>query len=226
MNRHARRAIFFSLDGTLADNHDVMRQALGNFAAAFGHAATPDELRVLEGPPAPILIARLKLAWALPQKLDDLLRFYGALIDNALLVAPPMPEAAATLQAAFDHGWKVGIVTSNATARSRAWLARSELARFVTVVIGGDDVCLGKPEPEPYLMALARSGCTREGTIAVEDSLPGAKSATAAGLRTFGLAPERREAVDWPESVRLIAALDELVPELTRQRLRRAAGLR
>jgi HAD superfamily hydrolase (TIGR01509 family) len=226
MNRHAHRAIFFGLDGTLADNHDVMRQALDNFAAAFGHAATPAELRALEGPPAPILIARLKLAWALPQKLDDLLRFYGALIDAALLDAPPMREAAATLQAAFDHGWTIGVVTSNATARSRTWLARSSLAQFVTLVIGGDDVCLGKPEPEPYLMALARSGCSREGSLAVEDSMPGARSAIAAGLRTFGLAPETREALDWPEPVRLIAALDELIPELTRQRFRRAAGLR
>jgi beta-phosphoglucomutase-like phosphatase (HAD superfamily) len=75
-------------------------------------------------------------------------------------------------------------------------------------------------------MALARSACARESSIAVEDSARGARSALSAGLRTFGYAPEGRAAVDWPESVRLIGALDELIPELTRQRFRRAVGIR
>lgn len=226
MSRRAPRAIFFSLDGTLADDHGVMRQALGNFAAAFGHVATEEELSEADGPPAPILIARLKQDWALPQKLDDLLRFHGALIDGALLDVSPSPGAIATLEAAFNHGWKVGVVTSNTIARSQAWLTRRGLAPFVNVIVAGDEVCLGKPQPEPYLMALARSGCARDGSLAVEDSVPGARSAIAAGLRTFGFAPDGRAPVEWPESVRLIGALQELVPELTGQRLRRVASSR
>lgn len=226
MNRHARRAIFFDLDGTLADSHGVMRQVFGNFAAAFGHDATDAEFATVDGPPAPILIAKLKRDWGLPQKLPDLMHFYGTLLDAALLDVPPAPGTTVTLEAAFRHGWKVGVVTSNATTRTRTWLARRGLAPFVDVVVGGDDVCLGKPEPEPYLMALARSGCARDASLAVEDSLPGARSALAAGLRTFGFAPEGREPIAWPEPVRLIGALDELMPELTRQRFRRVAGLR
>ncbi len=225
MSRHTRRGIFFDLEGTLVDSHDVMRQVFGNFAAAFGHDATDAEFAAIDGTPAAILIAKLKQNWALPQKLDDLIHFYNSLVDAALLDVPPAPGAMPVLEAAFRHGWKIGVVTSNKAARSRTWLARRGLAPFVDVVVGGDDICLGKPEPEPYLMALARSGCGREASIAVESSLQGARSALAAGLRTFGFAPEGRAPIDWPESVRLIGALDELMPELTRLRFRRMAGL-
>ena len=60
----------------------------------------------------------------------------------------------------------------------------------------------------------------------MEDSLAGAKSALSAGLRIFGYAPEGREPVEWPETVRLIDTLDQLLPELTRSRTRRVAGMR
>lgn len=226
MKQNMRRGIFFDLNGTLAESHGVARRVFDNFATAFGHAATDAEFSAIDGSPAPIVIARLKRDWELPQRLLDLVHFYNTLLDAAFLDVPAARGTTETLEAAFRHGWKVSVVTSNAAARSRSWLARRGLATFVDVVIGGDEVCLGKPGPEPYLMALARSGCARHASIAVEDSLTGAKSAISAGLRTFGYAPQGREPVEWPETVRLIGALDELMPELTRQRSRRVAGLR
>ncbi len=221
-----RRGIFFDLDGTLADSTTVLRKIFGDFAATFGRAVTDAEFDALHGQPTPIIIAKLKRDWTLPQRLTELLHRYNLLLDAAFVTVPPAPGVTATLEAAFQHGWKVGVVTSNAAGRSRAWLARHRLAPFVETVVGGDEVCLGKPEPEPYRIALARSGCTREASIAVEDSLQGAKSALAAGLRTFGYAPQGRAPIDWPDAVRLIGAFAELLPELTRQRSRRVAGLR
>jgi beta-phosphoglucomutase-like phosphatase (HAD superfamily) len=131
-----------------------------------------------------------------------------------------------TIETAFRNGWSVGVVTGVTGARSRAWLARTRLAAFVDIVIGGDEVVLGKPEPEPYRIALARSGCARELSIAVEDSPAGAKSALAAGIRCYAVAPGSAASADWPEGVRLIERLDELTPELERQRAQRVAERR
>ena len=224
MSRILHRGIFFDLDGTLAESQGVMRQVLRDFAAAFGRSATDAEFDALNGPPVPVIVAKLKRDWALPQRPAELVQQYNQLIDAAFLDVRPAPGAVATLEAACHHGWKVGVVTSNAAARSRAWLARRGVASFVAVVVGGDEVCLGKPQPEPYRVALARSGCNRETSVAVEDSALGATSALAAGLRTFGYAPPERAPVDWPDAVRLIGGFDELLPELTRPRTRRAVG--
>jgi HAD superfamily hydrolase (TIGR01509 family) len=48
-------------------------------------------------------------------------------------------------------------------------------------VVTGDRVELGKPHPEPYLLAAAELGVAPEVCIAIEDSNTGAKSAVAAG---------------------------------------------
>ncbi len=226
MNRTLHRGIFFNLDGTLADSADVMSGVFGDFAVACGRDARDAEFAAINGSPVPLAVAKLKRDWALPQKLADLIQRYQMLIDAAFLEVAPAPGATEALQAAFHNGWKIGIVTSNTAARSRAWLARRGLTPFVEIVVGGDQVCLGKPQPEPYRVALARSGCAREASIAVENSLDGARSALAAGLRTFARVPQGREPIEWPETVRLIDGLDELMPELTRQRFRRVAGTR
>ncbi len=226
MSRNVRRGIFFDLDGTLADSVGVMRRVFDNFAQSCGREASDAEFDAANGPPMVIFVAALKRNWELPQPLDELQRRYSALIDAAYLDVMPTNGAVATLESAFRNGWSVGLVTSNTAVRSRAWLARTRLAQFVDIVVGSEDVCLGKPEPEPYRIALARSGCARELSIAVEDSLHGTRSATAAGLRTFALHAADSSQIEWPEGVRLIESLEELIPELSRQRARRVAGLR
>lgn len=226
MSRNVRRGIFFNLDGILADSTGALHTAFDRFAALCGVTASDAAFAEASGPPLPIAVAALQRSWSLPQSLDELLRRYSALIDTAFLAVAPCAGVGATLEAAFRNGWSVGIVTSNTGARTRAWLARTRLAQFVDVVVGGDEVCLGKPEPEPYRIALARSGCARELSLAVEDAPNGAKSALAAGIRSYGVAGAAAASLDWPESVRLIGALDELIPELERQHQRRATGRR
>lgn len=226
MSRHARRGIFFNLDGILADSAGALRNAFDRFAAQYGASTSDTAFAELSGPPLPIALAALKRDWALPQSLDELLRRYTALIDAAFLDINPARGTTATLEAAFRNGWSVGVVTAHASKRTRAWLARTGLVQFVDIVVSGDEVCLGKPEPEPYRIALARSGCAHELSLAVEDTPSGAKSALAAGIRSYGVADAEAIARDWPENVRLIGALEELIPELERQHLRRVAGRR
>jgi beta-phosphoglucomutase-like phosphatase (HAD superfamily) len=226
MSRTVRRGIFFNLDNTLADSAGALRGAFDRFATLCGGGASDEAFAEIGGVSLPMAIALLKRRWSLPFTLDELQRRYMPLIDAAFLDIAPAPGAAMTIEAAFRNGWSVGVVTGVTGARSRAWLARTRLAAFVDIVIGGDEVVLGKPEPEPYRIALARSGCARELSIAVEDSPAGAKSALAAGIRCYAVAPGSAASADWPEGVRLIERLDELTPELERQRARRVAERR
>jgi HAD superfamily hydrolase (TIGR01509 family) len=59
--------------------------------------------------------------------------------------------------------------------------------RFPVLVIG-DELARGKPDPLPYLTAMHRLGVAPEGAIAFEDSLSGVRAAVAAGVQTIGIA--------------------------------------
>ena len=58
---------------------------------------------------------------------------------------------------------------------------------FHTIVLA-DDCTAGKPDPEPYQVALNNLGIVAEQAIALEDSPSGIRAAVGAGIRTIGIA--------------------------------------
>jgi len=80
-------------------------------------------------------------------------------------------------------------------------------------VVSGDDVSRGKPDPEPYRVAIERADADPGLSIAVEDSPQGAAAARAAGLRTFLLRGGRDRAPP-QQGVRGIRSLSDLLPLL------------
>jgi HAD superfamily hydrolase (TIGR01509 family) len=205
-----RRALLFDLDGTLADSLSVMRLVYGRFLGGFDSVGTDIEFARLNGPPLTEVVRLLKQAHKLPEGADVLLGRYQDLIDQAYTEVAPTAGAHAVLEQAKASGYVAGVVTSNSARRTRDWLNRVGLGGLVDVLIGGEDVQRGKPDPEPYLLATARAGCSAAMSLAVEDSSQGARAAQDAGLRTFVLDPDPNSATIWPEGVERIRSLSDL----------------
>ena len=182
------RAIFFDLDGTLADSLAVMRHAYSRFLGSFHVQGTDDEFASLNGPPLAEIVRRLAAAHGIAGDPEELETRYGEIIDEAYEFVAPAPGAAQCLEKAKELGCVVGIVTSNSNLRTRRWLDSAGFSRWVDVVVSGDDVRHGKPDPEGYVLATRRAGCPPSRILAIEDSRQGARAALAAGLKTFRLA--------------------------------------
>jgi HAD superfamily hydrolase (TIGR01509 family) len=54
-------------------------------------------------------------------------------------------------------------------------------------IVSARDVRLGKPNPEPYLMALRKSGYSADEVVVIENAPLGVQSAKAAGIYTIGI---------------------------------------
>jgi beta-phosphoglucomutase len=90
----------------------------------------------------------------------------------------------AAARARFD---KVGLATS-ATRRDLGLAVRKyQLDRWFDVIVTGDDTLRHKPDPEPYLRALAALGVTPGATLIVEDTPNGIRAAKSAGCTTAAL---------------------------------------
>ncbi|HET6699996.1 MAG TPA: HAD family phosphatase [Nocardioidaceae bacterium] len=110
-----------------------------------------------------------------------------------LTAVPGVPEA---LDALDEAGLRYCVASSGSHAKIRLTLGLTGLLdRFGpdSTIVSADDVIHGKPAPDLFLHAAARTGTDPTDCVVVEDSVHGVTAAVAAGMAvlgfTGGLAP-------------------------------------
>lgn len=181
---HLPVAVLLDMDGTLVDSDAAVERAWTVWAAEHG-VDTDALLAIAHGSPPDPTIRRM-----LPD-LDDraVVRAAARQMDLQYddlsdVVAAPGMDA---LLAALDRLALPWAVVTSADARlARARLAAAgvpEPPLLVTV----EDVRVGKPDPEGYLLAAARLDVDPSRCLVVEDAGPGVAAGRAAGMRVAGL---------------------------------------
>jgi HAD superfamily hydrolase (TIGR01509 family) len=207
------RGLFIDLDGTLADSLHVMRAVYERFLAHHGRSGSRAEFDSLNGPPLDEIVRHLARVHGLGLPHGRLMALYTRMIEEAYGAVRPCAGAPDLLAAVRAQGMKVAVVTSSSSALAGRWLRRVGLDALIDAVVGGDEVERGKPDPEPYRLAMARCGCSAEGSLAVEDSPTGCRAALAAGLKTFFISPEG-EGASPPPGATPVGSLAELAGRL------------
>lgn len=202
--------VAFDLDGTLVDSAPGLTAAVDNALYALELPMAGEE-RVVTwiGNGADVLIQRA-LTWArqeraalraaqgkpsvdhddIPQaeqqailrKLFD--RYYGEVAEEGSFLFPAVAD---TLGALHAKGLPLALVTNKPTPFVAPILASLDIAKYFTVVIGGDDVKNKKPHPEPLLLVAEKLGLAPGELLFVGDSRNDIQAAKAAGCSSIGL---------------------------------------
>lgn len=180
-------AVVFDCDGTLADTEPLADLAWREALAEFGYEATEEDFRAVIGRP----YARTFAYFAARAPLGDPEQFrprvrtrFQRLLDERFTLHP---DAAGAVQELARLGVPLAVASSSSRGHVERILERSGIASLVGAVVGAEDVTCHKPDPEPYLAAVAALGCEPRGCAAVEDTPVGITSARAAGLFTVGV---------------------------------------
>ena len=184
--KHHLRAICFDLDGLLLDTEQTYRDG---WLAAFEKMGIDKNAYDID--------AWSGLSWLQTRKILEA-AFGAARVAEIREVRetyilqqmtegqiPVKAGALEVLQVAKKKGLKLAVVSSTVSSRGLPLLENAGLLTCFDVKIFGDEVMKHKPLPDPYLTALSKLGVHEFQAIAVEDSLPGALSATQAGLKVF-----------------------------------------
>lgn len=121
-----------------------------------------------------------------------------------------LDNVVATLQAL--HGKiPMAIVTTSRRAHFDQIMASTGLAKYFDFFICREDVDHEKPNPEPYLKAWQKSGCTKEDCLVIEDTERGLAAAKAAGLTCFVIPNELSKNNDFSQADRVLKNLSEIL---------------
>ena len=89
------------------------------------------------------------------------------------------------------------------------------LLTYLHFVLTASDYMHSKPHPEPYLLAVERSGCRTEECLVIEDSARGLMAATEAGLRCIVVPSEFTRGSKFAGAYTVLESLTELLAELS-----------
>ncbi|MGE8120392.1 HAD family hydrolase [Pseudomonas fulva] len=211
-------ALLFDLDGTLTDTDTLHLQAFRQLLREYdGRALSQGQFDAqISGRANGELFAEL-FEGATALQCQALAERKEALFREMSPKLEPLPGLIRLLDHASTHGFGMCVVTNAPRLNAEHMLAGLKLSdRFDHVVIA-DELAKPKPDPLPYLTGLQRLDAHADQALAFEDSLPGVRAASAAGIFTVGLAttqtPQRlieagaRLVIDNFEDARLWALL-------------------
>ena len=185
LNLEDTKAIIFDFDGTLVDTEHAWTDAKIQISKHYGRRLTEAET----DPFVYLKVIDFVEAIFSEETATTKEKIVNEIVIQALKAFPdkiiPMIGATQLVHAFSNRGFKVCVCSSASTAAIHLGLQKLGIKDCISIIISGDDVTFGKPHPEPYFLTINALGVRAEETLAFEDSRPGLKSATSAGIPTI-----------------------------------------
>ena len=177
-------AVLLDMDGTLVDSDAAVERAWTTWAVE--HGVDGDAvLAIAHGSPPEPTVRRMLPALDAEAVAVAAARQMSLQYDDLTdVVAAPGAEALLAALRELDLPWAV--VTSADVRLARARLGAAGIPD-PPLLVSVEDVRVGKPDPEGFLIAAARLGAAPARCLVVEDAEPGVTAGRAAGMTVAGL---------------------------------------
>jgi HAD superfamily hydrolase (TIGR01509 family) len=174
------------MDGTLVDTEPYWMAAETELVEAWGGTWTHEDALQVVGS-ALSNSSRILQSRGVDLEIDEITRWLTDRVLEQITRAVPWREGSREmLVAVHESGVPMALVTMS-LRRMASQIADSAGFPAFSVVVAGDDVVNGKPDPEAYLRAASSLGVDIAECIAIEDSEFGVAAAVASGATTLAL---------------------------------------
>jgi HAD superfamily hydrolase (TIGR01509 family) len=184
--------VIFDLDGVLADSEPWWNQIDAKLLAEHGVNYRGEHHRNVLGVSYQLAVEFYKTAFQISASVEDLMRRRAEIaIDFFANRVGLFPSAKTTLEQLREMTLHLALATSSVSASARPFIERTGIRSFFDVILTGDEVQRGKPDPDIYLEIAKRLGMPAEKYLVVEDALAGVAAAKAAKMRVAAI-PDTR----------------------------------
>ena len=200
------KAVIFDVDGTLLDTERIYMQAWKEAAAELGYEITDELLRKTRAinvkDAARIFEEEIGNGFSYEKTRIGRVRIAEEMIQReSPILKTGVTELLDYLQ---KKGIRLSVASSTHLKGTKAHLAESHILEPFEVVVGGDMVTKGKPNPDIFLKAAELLGLQADECVVVEDSPAGIRAAYAAGMKAV-LVPDQaaitQEIIDMSDAV-------------------------
>jgi HAD superfamily hydrolase (TIGR01509 family) len=185
------RLVIFDCDGVLVDSEPVANRVVAAALTELGWDMTPEQandhfLGMSLTNMTPVIEARLG------RPVPD--GWVASLVATQVAAlgreVGPIPGAIAALEGITALGLPWRVASNSSHEEMAVKFGRLNITEMVAGRLHSHrDVARAKPAPDLFLAAAAAEGVAPENCVVIEDSVPGATAASAAGMDCLGYAP-------------------------------------
>ena len=174
-------AVLWDLDGTLVDTEPSWIAAEYRLVESFGGSWSDEQAKAQVGNPLLVTGEYLRQHGGVPLPAERIVELLLAdVLADVRREVHWRPGVRRLLAECREQGLATALVTMSYLELADAVTVRLPAGSF-DVLVTGDQVGRGKPDPEAYLLAAERLGVDPARCLAIEDSVTGVAAAEAAG---------------------------------------------
>ncbi len=183
----ALKALIFDLDGTLADTDPLHLQVFAELLAPHGYVVDETFFRTRISGGRNQQIFKNLFPGLSDEEADRQSEAKEAMFRDRVRGLRPIAGLLPLLDWAEAKDLRIALVTNAPKSNVDFMVPALGLAGRFDPIVTAADAPIGKPDPAPYRLALARLGIEPSNAIVFEDSTTGIRSSSGAGIFTFGL---------------------------------------
>jgi len=181
------KTILFDFDGVVVDSERLHLKALGEVLHNHGISYPNDLLNDFVGKNDSLFYQYVIDNLNSSYELDYLLKQKNKIFDKIVRELQPIDGFLDFIDIVIQKNIPRAIVTSSSGETLKMVSEIFPFQNYIDIVVCEEDTTRHKPHPEPYLLALERTGGEKETTLIIEDSANGIKAGKSAGYIVFGL---------------------------------------
>jgi HAD superfamily hydrolase (TIGR01509 family) len=185
---HTHAAIF-DMDGVLVDTEPFYVEVNQQLFEKLGITMSIEEQLTFVGISSAEMWHTTREKFKLSQPVETLMQLETEAFCRKLKTLPnltPMPGVVALIKTLRDSGSRLAIASSSSRIIIDLITARTGLDAYFDVIVSGEEVVHGKPNPEIFLTAAERLHVVPENCVVIEDSPHGVAGAKSANMRCVG----------------------------------------
>ncbi|XP_044495467.1 bifunctional riboflavin kinase/FMN phosphatase-like [Mangifera indica] len=206
--------VILDLDGTLLNTDGIITNVLKVLLVKYGKQWDGREAQKIVGKTPVEEAAAIVEEYQLPCTTDEFIAEITPMFNDQWCNIKALPGANRLIKHLSDHGVPMALASNSPRASIESKISYHQgWKESFSVIIGGDEVKMGKPSPEIFLEAAKRINIEPSSCLVIEDSVPGVTAGKAAGMELVAVPSLPRQTHLYTSADEIINSLLDLRPE-------------
>jgi beta-phosphoglucomutase family hydrolase len=188
------RTVIFDMDGVISDTQKLHASVEEKLLKKYGIRMSSDEItEKYAGISAKEFFGKIFEAHGISVDVERVINEkWGKMICIAKNNTFPLPGAVELITQLKKNGFKLGVASTSSHKFIELVLSELKLKEKFDVIVSGEDVKFGKPNPEIFLLTSKKLDVQPSECVVIEDGINGIIAAKRAGMKCILLTRENK----------------------------------